>query len=205
MWVLRLYLPSKQENCSNSKAFPNAVLLTNLFVSFYFPLLCAGNKPSALSHFNMLVMLSVQKHFRLFVLSTLFLSHLFSRTGSLQGNFKNNSFHIAAILHTGAVLNHSCFLLVPHCYSRLVSVFLQVFGLLAEQQELYYSLQRRWADGVGAHSKTAGGISEQTLYSCGRFRFAGVWSKIILLAFYFYVPVLLFLFLNNNCSGFPIK
>lgn len=45
----------------------------------------------------MLVMLSVQKHFRLLVLSTSFLSHIFSRTGSLQNNLENNLFHIAAV------------------------------------------------------------------------------------------------------------
>lgn len=176
----------------------------NLFILFSFPLFHTGNKPMDLSHFNMLLILSVQKHFRLFVLSTSFLSHVFSRPGSLQDNFKNNLFHIAAILYTGAVLNLSCFLLVPHCYSDRVSVFLQVFGLPVGQQELD-SLQCGWADGVGVHSKTARGISEQTPHSHGHFRFAGDWSKIILLAFYFYVPVLLLLlFLNNSCSGFTI-
>lgn len=99
------------------------ILLMNLLALFSFSLLHTGNKPE-LSHFNMLVMLSVQKHFRLLVLSTSFLSHVFSRTGSLQNNFDNNLFHIAAVLYTRAVFNHSCVLLVQ--YYNLILIFFSV-------------------------------------------------------------------------------
>lgn len=103
------------------------ILLMNLLALFSFSLLHTGNKPE-LSHFNMLVMLSVQKHFRLLVLNTSFLSHVFSRTGSLQNNFENNLFHIAAVLYTRAVFNHSCVLLVQY-YNLILIFFLSFSGV----------------------------------------------------------------------------
>lgn len=164
-------------------AFPNVVWVFSQICLCCFPFLSSigrrscsfvsSNKTAALSHFNMLVMPSVQKHFRLFVRSTSFLSYDFSSTGSLQNNFKNNLFYITATLCTGAVMNPSRFRLVPHCNSDLISVFLQVFGLLEGQRELFCSLQHGREDEVGACSKTARGISEQTPLSCGHFQFAG--------------------------------
>lgn len=100
------------------------ILLTNLFVFFSFLSFSIQEISLQLSHTFICLSCSLNRKISDSVLGTSFLSHVFSRTGSLQDNFKNNLFHIAAILFTG--LNLSGFLLVPHCNSDLVPVSLQV-------------------------------------------------------------------------------
>lgn len=108
-----------------SKAFPNTVLFFSQICLYSFPSIFSIQEISLwLSRTFICLSCSLNRKVSDSVLGTSFLSHVFSRTGSLQDNFKNKLFHIAAILFTG--LNLSGFLLVPHCNSDLVPVSLQV-------------------------------------------------------------------------------
>lgn len=165
----------------------------NLFVLFSFPLLHAGNKPTALSYFNMFVMLSVQKHLSLY--SALhFSARSFQELAACRIILKRIYF----------ILQQSCILELSWTSPAFSWYHTVIVILFLSSRRCLVCLQgsRNYCT---VWSLGAPGTSEQSPRSCARFLFAGDWSKIILLAFYFYVPVLLLLlFLNNNCSGFTI-